>query len=79
VAKYKVTIDRSKCVSCGAAPATCPDVYVLEDKNRVVDKYSVELTPDRSVGIIPEELYECAKAGADVCPVSAITIEKIED
>jgi len=79
VAKYKVTIDRSKCVSCRAAPATCPDVYVLEDKNRVVDKYSVELTPDRSVGIIPEELYECAKAGADVCPVSAITIEKIED
>jgi len=79
VAKYKVTIDRSKCVSCGAAPAMCPDVYVLEDKNRVVDKYSVELTPDRSVGIIPEELYECAKAGADVCPVSAITIEKIED
>lgn len=82
MAKYKVVINRSICLGCGAAPAACSEVYELGDdngKNRVVAKYSVELTPEISVGIIPEELYECAKNGADVCPVSAISIEKIED
>jgi len=82
MAKYKVVINRSICLGCGAAPAACSEVYELGDdngKNRIVAKYSVELTPDISIGIIPEELYECTKNGADVCPVSAISIEKIED
>jgi len=82
MAKYKVVINRSICLACGVSSAACSEVYELGDdngKNRVVAKYSVELTPDISVGIIPEELYECAKNGADVCPVSAISIEKIED
>jgi len=82
MAKYKVVINRSICLACGVASAACSEVYELGDdngKNRVVAKYSVELTPDISVGIIPEELYECAKNGADICPVSAISIEKIED
>ncbi|MCS7104963.1 MAG: ferredoxin [Thermofilaceae archaeon] len=79
--KVKVTVDRSKCVSCGAAPSICPEVYVLGDdngKNRVVDKYSVQLTDEVSVGIIPEELAECAINGADACPVEAIKVETIE-
>lgn len=78
---YRITIDRGLCISCGAAPATCPKVYELGNdngKNKVVEKYSVELGLGRSVGIIPDELYECAKEGADVCPVSAIFLEKIE-
>lgn len=49
------------------------------EKNSVIPKYEVQHTDDVSVGIIPEELYECAKAGADVCPVSAIKIEPIEE
>lgn len=80
--KYKVIIDRDKCIACGAAPAACPEVFELgvdNGKNKVVDEYSVELSPEKSIGIIPEELYECAKNGADVCPVDAIVIEKIEE
>ncbi|AFL66381.1 ferredoxin [Desulfurococcus amylolyticus] len=79
--RYKVIIDRSTCIACGAAPAACSEVFELGDdngKNRVVAKYSVKLTPEISIGIIPEELYECAKSGAEVCPVSAIRVEKIE-
>lgn len=82
VAKYRVIVDRSKCVACGAAPAACPEVFELgsdNGKNRVIDKYSVELTPELSVGVIPEELYDCARAGAEACPVDAIRIEKIEE
>jgi ferredoxin len=81
VAKYRVIVDRSKCIACGAAPAACPEVFELgsdNGKNRVIDKYSVELTPELSVGVIPEELYDCARAGAEACPVDAIRVERIE-
>ncbi|MEM0361628.1 MAG: ferredoxin [Sulfolobales archaeon] len=80
--KYKVTVSRTSCISCGVAPAVCPEVFELgsdNGKNKVVDKYSVELTDEISVGVIPKELYECAKHGADSCPVSAIVVEKVED
>jgi len=82
MAKYRVVVDRSKCVACGAASAACPEVFELGNdngKNRVIAKYSVELTPELSVGEIPEELYECARVGAEACPVDAIKIEKIEE
>ncbi len=81
MAKYRVIVDRVNCLGCGAAPAACPEIFELGDdngKNRVVAKYSVQTTRDISIGEIPEELYECAKSGADVCPVGAIRIEKIE-
>jgi ferredoxin len=81
LARIRVVIDRDKCLGCGAAPATCSKVFVLgsdNGKNRVVDEYSVELTPSRSVGIVPEELRECVEAAAQVCPVGAITVEVVE-
>ena len=77
----RVRIDRDKCLGCGAAPSTCPKVFVLgsdNGKNRVVDEYSVELTSSVSIGEVPEELLECVKSGAEVCPVKAISYEIIE-
>lgn len=82
MAKYRVVIDRELCIGCGAAPATCPEVFELgadTGKAKIVDKYSIETNEKLSVGIVPEELYECAKSAAEVCPVAAIRIEKIED
>lgn len=82
MARYRVIVDRAKCIACGAAPAACPEVYELgsdNGKNRVVDKYSVKTDENISIGEIPEELYECAKSGADVCPVNAIRVEKAEE
>jgi len=82
LARYRVIVDRAICISCGAAPAACPEIYELgadNFKNRVVEKYSVKTDDNISIGEISEELYECAKSGADVCPVNAIKIEKIED
>ena len=78
---YKITVDRSLCIACGAAPAACPQVFFLGNdngKNRVSEQYSKKITDDSSVGIVPDDLYQCAKEGADVCPVSAITVEKTE-
>lgn len=80
--KYKVIVDRLTCIGCGAAPATCSEVFELgldNGKAKIVDKYSVHTDDKVSIGIITEDLYECAKSGVEVCPVSAIRIEKIED
>ena len=76
---YKITVDRNLCIACGAAPAACPQIFFLGNdngKNRVSEQYSKETTDDTSIGIVPNDLYQCAKEGADVCPVSAITVEK---
>lgn len=78
--KYRIVVDRSQCISCGAAPAVCPEVYELgadNQKNKVVDKYSLRVSESLSVGEITEELLECAKRGAEVCPVAAIRIERV--
>lgn len=76
--KYRVIINREACIACGAAPAACPDIFELGSdtgKNRVVEKYSVQTDERVSIGIIPEELRECAENGAAVCPVNAIKVE----
>ena len=78
---YKITIDRNLCIACGAAPAACPQLFYLANdngKNRVIEQYSKQITDDLSTGVVPDELYQCAKEGADVCPVQAITVEKTD-
>lgn len=82
MAKYIVTVDRSICIACGAAPAVCPEIFMLSSdngRNRVVEKYSIKTGEDISIGEIPDELYECAKAGAGICPVGAIRVEEIKE
>jgi len=80
--KCRVVVDRNACIVCGAAPAACPEVFYLADdngKNSVVPKYEVEHSESISVGIISEELYECAKRGAEICSVNAIRFEPIDE
>ncbi len=71
----KVTVDREACIACGVAPTLCSEVFVLEEKNRVVDEYTVELTESLSVGEVPDELRECVENAAASCPVEAIKVE----
>jgi len=80
VGKVRVVVDRARCISCGTAPAVCPQVFVLgsdNGKNRVVDAYSVETTEETSVGEVPEELYDCVSRAAELCPVAAILVEML--
>jgi len=79
--RYRVVVDRVTCIACGAAPAVCPEVFELgpdNGKTRVVEKYSVSTDSSVSVGEVPEELYNCVKSAAEVCPVGAIRVEKVE-
>ncbi len=80
--KYRVIVDREKCIACGVAWITCGDVFEAgEDngKNRVREEYEVEHSERVSVGIIPEDLYDCARSAAESCPVQAITVEPLEE
>jgi len=59
---YKITVDKGKCIGCGACAAQCDNFELKEDK-AVAKKIEVE-----KLG--------CNQEAADVCPVDAITINK---
>lgn len=78
---YKVVVDRSLCIGCGAAPSLCPQVFKLREddgKNMVVEKYEVEFDADKSVGLVPEDLHECLMLAKESCPVNAIKVFREE-
>ncbi|MCS7099970.1 MAG: ferredoxin [Sulfolobales archaeon] len=80
LARYRVVVDRATCISCGVAPAICPEVFELgldNQKTRVIDKYTVEISESVSIGEVPEELYECVAKAAEACPVAAIRVERV--
>jgi ferredoxin len=71
-------VDRQLCIACRVAPDLCPTVFVLgadNGKNRLVEAYSTETSNDVSTGVIPDELYACARKAAASCPVQAITFD----
>lgn len=75
----KVIVDKSTCIGCGVAPATCPQVFELgpDGKNRVRDEYSISETGEQSVGEVPDDLADCVSAAESSCPVSAIRVERV--
>ncbi len=80
MSKYRITVDREICISCGIAPSTCSLVFLLgEDngKNRVSETYSENTSDAKSVGIVTDDLYDCVMQAADACPVQAIKIEEV--
>jgi len=59
----KAVVDPDICIGCGLCADTCPGVYLMEG-----DKAVVSLTP-----VAPDQ-EECARKGAEECPVEAIKI-----
>ena len=66
MAKYKITIDRENCISCGACVNACPDNWEMKDDGKAAPK-NTELN---SLG--------CNKDAAEQCPVSIIHIKDTE-
>ncbi len=59
---YKITVDKEKCIGCGACAANCDNFELKEDK-AVAKKTEVE------------ELG-CNQEAVDICPVEAIIVKK---
>ena len=61
----KVKVDKEACIGCGMCIDICPKVFEYDDEGKSVCK-SEEISDD---------LSEKVNESADVCPVSAISVD----
>lgn len=57
----KVSIDKKKCIGCGACAAVCSEVF--------------EMDGDKAVAKTANTDKACAKEAAEGCPVQAIKVK----
>lgn len=78
--KYKVEFDKELCIGALACNAISPDIWPRSDDGKV-DLANAKLNKktNKFELIIGEADLEINKESAEVCPVEAITITKIED
>lgn len=70
-----ITIDRENCISCGMCWDICPAVYeqnTADSKSQVLS--NLQVAGDPATGNVGEDLAECAREGANACPVSVISV-----
>jgi ferredoxin len=70
--KYKLIINKTRCVECGVSTGQCPThaktLSQLLDQNR----------KGACIGVFSEDKYGRVKQLAKACPVKALIIEKVE-
>ena len=72
----KIIINRDECISCGACWSSCSDVYeqnAEDTKSQLVAKF--QIGGNIAEGKVEDNLTECARQGAEVCPVQVISVE----
>ncbi len=67
MAKYKIVIDKDKCIGCGACAAQCPDNFEMMSGDEF--KAKVRKAEVTELG--------CCQEAVDICPVQAISIKKL--
>ena len=74
--KYKIEIDRTGCIACGACYSVDPSHFEPdeEEKSAVVGG---ETDANASSGIFEDEEIENARSAEDSCPVSVITVTEL--
>jgi ferredoxin len=73
VTKYKIEIDRTGCIACGACYSLNPSHFEPDEegKSTVVGG---ETDANASFGIFEDAEIETAREAEDSCPVSVITV-----
>ena len=72
----KIIINRDECISCGACWSSCSDVYeqnAEDTKSQLVAKF--QIGGNIAEGKVEDNLAECARQEAEVCPVQIISVE----
>jgi ferredoxin len=57
----KITLDKKKCIGCGACAATCPEVFEMKE-----GKANLKMKENKA---------PCVKEAAEGCPVNAIILK----
>jgi len=65
--KYKIKLDKNKCIGCGSCAAVCPEVFRMGEGGKSE--------------MIQEEIEKlgCAKTAEESCPTKAIEIIPIKE
>ncbi len=75
---YKVRIDpRDTCISDMVCVSICGEVFEMNDedgKSQIKPEFRTDPN-NLAEGIIPDDLYECAKEAEESCPVNIIHVE----
>lgn len=67
--KYKIKVDESVCIGCGACASECPENWELKETSEGFKGHAKS-------AVISEEELDKNKAAESICPVQAISITK---
>jgi ferredoxin len=67
MAKYKVFVDKKRCIGCGACVSVCPKNFKLKEGKSHPIKTEIE-----------EKDLKCNQDAEKICHVCAITIKKVK-
>ena len=79
--KYKVILDRDRCIGTASCLVVAPRFWELQDDGKVMllgSKFNEETNKWELIIETEEDILENQEA-ENVCPVDAIKIEKLED
>jgi ferredoxin len=74
--KYRIKVDKDKCIADGVCYSMDPDHYEEDDEGKA-DVTNGSMDGAMSEGEFDDDAYDEANDACDACPVEAIEIEKL--
>jgi ferredoxin len=59
--RIMISVNRETCIGCGSCAAQCPQSFDMDGEGKAI--------------VISQEILECTKQAAEICPVQAIKVE----